>query len=98
MVLPGCRLSVDTYRSPCKLVLDRPEVGGGHERRERVPARRCFPAEQLFGLGRVAEQVVDLGRTQVVGIDLDVLLPLEPGMPERGRDEVADRRTHPGCE
>src|SRR3954468_4475555 len=53
------------------------EVGVDHQPHHVVEARRGGPAEPLARLARVADQVLDLGGAQVLGVDADVLLGVE---------------------
>ena len=47
------------------------------------------PAELLFGLGGVANEVVDLGGAEVAGVEADVASQVEAGVFEREADEVS---------
>jgi hypothetical protein len=67
------------------------EVAGEHDPDELGKGRPGLPAEPLAGLRGVAAQLVDLGRAEIAGVDLDVVLPVEPDEPEGLLDELPDR-------
>ncbi len=48
------------------------------------------PAELLFGFAEVAQEQVDFGGSEVAGVDLDVLLPVELEVLAAVVEEVAD--------
>src|SRR3954452_6566333 len=85
---------VRPYVAPVELVVDLLAVGLDHDAGELVPVGLGLPAEDLLRLGRIAEQVVDLGRPVVVGVDLDVRLPVEVDRLERRGDELLDCRPY----
>ena len=60
----------------------------GHEFREGD--RRC-PAEILPSVGRIGNEGLDLGRSEVSRIHLDVGFPIDPHATERGPTEVPHR-------
>src|SRR4051794_10723618 len=76
-------------RGEAQLPLDRLDVGVDHqpdEVRERGLGR---PPEHVARLGGIADQQVDLGRPEELGIDLDVLVPVEVDVRERQLAELA---------
>lgn len=48
-----------------------------HHRGQLLDAGLGDPAELLLGLGGVAQQQVDLRRTEVAGVELDVVLDVQ---------------------
>src|SRR5260221_9420546 len=59
-------------RRQVQIVLD-------HQGDQLLEAQRRLPAEDTPRLGGIALQGVDLGRPEVARIDLDMLLPVQPG-------------------
>src|SRR5260221_6443127 len=56
------------------LLQDDLEVARHHFRDHVLEARRMRPAELLLGLARVAEEEVDLGRSEITRVDADQCL------------------------
>ena len=66
--------------------------GARHQPDQLLEARLRLPAEVALGLGRVADQVVDLGRAHERGVDRDVLLEVaEAGLVEGDLAALAHR-------
>ena len=53
------------------------EVALDHHLREFLDAGAGLPAELFLRLRRIAEKLLDLGRAEVAGIDLDEVLRVE---------------------
>src|ERR1044072_3741059 len=64
------------------------DVRVSHHARHLLEARARHPAELLARLGRVADQVLDLGRAQEARIDPDVMLGGEPRVLEGDLHEL----------
>src|SRR5262245_9873627 len=73
-----------TGRSPARALLAGGElqVRVDHARHEVAEADLGRPAELLSGPARVGEEEIDLGGAEVALVDLDELVPVEPGAPE----------------
>jgi hypothetical protein len=63
------------------------EVVGDHPGDQPVEVHLAPPAEHLLGLGRVAEQVVDLGRARLCRVERDVRPPVLDADPRERRGE-----------
>ena len=63
----------------------------GHHPDELAERGLGFPAECLHGLGGVTEQVIDLGGTEILGVDFNVLVPVEIEITEGFLEEFAYR-------
>src|ERR1700694_351811 len=59
-------------------------------------SRLRLPAQRSFRFGRVAAQLVDLGRAQISLVTHHVLVPVEAGGPKGGLHELA-HRAHVAC-
>src|SRR6187455_2059543 len=67
------------------------EVRVDEQAYEPLEAERRLPAQPRARLRGIADQVVELGgATDERLVDVDVLLPVEPDVPERELDELAD--------
>src|SRR5262245_14331621 len=64
------------------------EIGVHHHPYERLEVDLGFPAERAAGLGAVPNQVIDLGRTEELRVELDVLRPVEADVLERDLHEL----------
>src|SRR4051812_49282089 len=82
--------SGETIRGP-RLGGHTLEIGVDHHLDEagEVHARR--PSQLLARLRAVANQVLDFGRTDEQRIERHVFVPIEPDVPKRDLDEVANR-------
>src|SRR4051794_35219041 len=60
------------------LVLEQLDVVFDHDPYQVLELRLGLPAELRLGLARIAVESVDLGRPQVAGVELDMLLPVHP--------------------
>src|SRR6266850_5163711 len=67
------------------------ESGVHHHGDELFECDRRRPAEDARGLAGVADQMIDLRRTEERRIDPDVPLPVEAGMTERRLDQFTHR-------
>src|SRR5688572_6552977 len=65
------------------------EVGIDHHLHQLRELHLGLPTEELARLRHVAAEVVDLRRTEVARIDLDVAVPVEIEVAERVVEEVA---------
>src|SRR5262245_1466708 len=72
------------------------DVGADHHLHERGEPDLRPPAEHALRLARVPDQVVDLGRTEQLRIEADVIPPPEPDGIERDLYEILDRVRRPG--
>ena len=53
-----------------------------HHVNQLIKAHPGFPSQYVFSLGRIPEEDVDLGGTEILGIDDDVFLIIEIQLPE----------------
>src|SRR6516165_12223945 len=60
---------------------DADEIGIDHLADHLLERDFGLPAELGLGLGRIAEQDVDLSRAEEVGVDHDIAVHVEPHMP-----------------
>src|SRR5918994_478912 len=74
-----------------ELPLEQGDVGVDHEVDQALERGLRLPAEHLAGLGRVADQQVDLGGPEELLVDHHVLLPVEAHPPERQLAELTHR-------
>ena len=71
---PAAQLLHETHnRAYALLLLKRLVVRFDHHADELFKAGLWFPAQDLFGLGSIADEQVDLGWTVELGVDDDVL-------------------------
>ena len=70
---------------------DALEIGVDHHLDELLEVDRRRPPELPPRLRAVADEMLHFGRTDERRIELDVLVPVEPGGAERDFDQVADR-------
>src|SRR5688500_361194 len=66
-------------------------VGVDHQPRQIRREHLGLPAQHFPGLGRVPDQRIDLRGAQVAIVELDVALPVQPGVVESELDEVPHR-------
>ena len=62
-----------------------------HQVDQLLEGDTAFPAECLFGFQGVAQQFVRVGRAFETLVDVDVVLPVEADVSERGFQQVFDR-------
>src|SRR3954469_13242499 len=94
-----------TYPSPTmpifidiRLLRQEVEVGADHQADQLLEVRLRLPAELALGLGRVADEQVDLGRALERVVDPHARLPLEPDLVERDLDTAPHGVRLAGCD
>ena len=78
------------HARPLEPFLLHPNVGPDHHDGEFLETNFRLPAQSLLRFARVADQELDLGRTIVARIDLDVLFPVQTHMAEGHIQEFAN--------
>src|SRR3954470_9412605 len=66
------------------------EIGIDHHLDEAGEVDRGLPAQLLARLAVVADEMLHFGWTDELGIQLDVLVPIQPDVRERRFDQLAD--------
>ncbi len=67
------------------------DVGIDHHCDKAVEVETGFPSQDLAGFRGVTQETIHLGRADQRGINLDILLPVEPGMVEGSPGKVSHR-------
>src|SRR5712692_3548217 len=107
VVLMGWKLAgprpADDRRLPCGQPVDEPgrgghaiEIGIDHHRDQPGEIDGRFPSELAARFGAVADEMLDLSRTNQPRIEPDVLPPVEADMAEGDLDELANRMRDAG--
>src|SRR5215217_354219 len=80
------RLPSQKARSGIVSAREQPHVGVDHQPDQLLEVGARLPPEHALGLGRVADEQVDLGGTLERIVDLHVRLPVQAGVVERDLD------------